>query len=101
MPCRSASVSLPKATSNRSRIAISPAIANGEEQSIRIFPSQSSGMNRNVGSTAGFTTVRFRPYRSAIGSQYAAPEPPSGSTPIRMPAPRIASRSSTAPRSPT
>ena len=41
--------------------AISPAMADGDEQSIRILPSQSRVMNRNVGSTAGLTTVRSRP----------------------------------------
>ena len=40
--------------------AISDAIALGDEQSIRIFSSQSSVMNRHVGSTSGFTTDRSR-----------------------------------------
>jgi len=62
-------VSLPKATSNRSFMPISPAIAWGEEQSIRILPSQSAVMNRNEGSTASLTTVMSRPYRSAMGPQ--------------------------------
>ena len=66
MPWRSASASLPIARSKRSRAPISDAIAYGDEQSIRILPSQSSVMNRNVGSTIGFTTVRSRPWRSAI-----------------------------------
>ena len=44
-------------------------MAQGEEQSIRIFPSQSTDMKEKVGSTLGFTTVRFRPYRSAMTSQ--------------------------------
>ena len=61
MPCRSASVSLAKATSNLSRIPISRAIAYGDEQSIRILPSQSTVMKRNVGSTASFTTVASIP----------------------------------------
>ena len=47
----------------------SEAIAAGEEQSIRILPSQSSVMNRQVGSTSGLTTVRSRPCRSAIAAQ--------------------------------
>ena len=45
------------------------AIAEGEEQSIRILPSQSSVMKRQVGSTSGFTTVRSRPCRSPISPQ--------------------------------
>ena len=49
--------------------AISEAIAEGEEQSIRIFPSQSSVMKRQVGSTSGLTTVRSSPCRSAISPQ--------------------------------
>jgi hypothetical protein len=69
MPCRSASASLPVAIWNRSRSPISDAMADGEEQSIRILPSQSSVMNRQVGSTSGFTTVRSRPCRSAIAAQ--------------------------------
>ena len=36
---------------------------------MRILPSQSTVMNRNVGSTDSFTTVRLRPYRSAISGQ--------------------------------
>ena len=36
-------------------------MAWGEEQSIRIFPSLSTVMNENVGSTARFTTSRFSP----------------------------------------
>jgi hypothetical protein len=60
---------LAKATSKRSRIATSGAIAYGDEQSVRILPSQSTVMNRNVGSTAPFTTVAAIPYRSMIGSQ--------------------------------
>ena len=45
----------------RSFCAISEAIAYGEEQSIRILPSQSSVMKPNVGSTSGLTTVRSSP----------------------------------------
>jgi TPP-dependent pyruvate/acetoin dehydrogenase alpha subunit len=37
------------------------AIADGDDGSMRIFSSQSSVMNRHVGSTSGFTTVRSRP----------------------------------------
>ena len=37
---------------------ISPAIASGEEQSMRILPSWSSGMNANVGSIGSLTTSR-------------------------------------------
>ena len=44
-------------------------MAYGDEQSIRILPSQSSVMNRNVSSTSGLTTVRSRPYRSPISPQ--------------------------------
>ena len=51
MPWRSASVSLPNATSNRSRSATRRAIAYGDDGSIRIFPSQSTVMKPNVGST--------------------------------------------------
>ena len=39
----------------------SDAIAYGDEQSIRILPSQSSVMNAHRGSTVGFTTVRSSP----------------------------------------
>ena len=69
MPCRSESVSLPVAIANSARRAISEAIAYGEEQSIRIRPSQSRVMNRNVGSTTGLTTVRSSPNRSPISPQ--------------------------------
>ena len=69
MPCRSASASLPVAMSKRSFWATSEAIADGEEQSIRILPSQSRVMKRQVGSTSGLTTVRSRPCRSAIAPQ--------------------------------
>ena len=69
MPCRSASVSLPVAIANSAARPISEAIAYGDEQSIRIRPSQSSVMNRNVASTSGLTTVRSSPYRSAISPQ--------------------------------
>ena len=61
MPCRSESASLPVAMSYSSLRPISEAIADGEEQSIRILPSQSRVMNRQVGSTSGLTTVRSRP----------------------------------------
>ena len=56
MPWRSASASLPKATSKRSLRPMRPAIAQGDEQSIRILPSLSRVMKENVGSTTGFTT---------------------------------------------
>ena len=69
MPCRSESASLPNARSKRSFMATRFAIANGDEQSMRILPSWSSGMNPKVGSTTGFTTVRSRPYAAAMGSQ--------------------------------
>jgi hypothetical protein len=48
---------------------MSEAIAYGDEQSIRILPSQSSVMNRHVGSVSGFTTVRSSRCRSAISPQ--------------------------------
>ena len=48
---------------------MSEAIAYLDEQSIRIWPSQSSVMNRNVASTTGLTTVRSRPNRVAISAQ--------------------------------
>ena len=105
MPCRSESASLPVAMSYSSLRPISEAIADGEEQSIRILPSQSSVMKRQVGSTSGLTTVRSSRCRSAISPQYATLAPPSGSAPIRTPASRMrvqvedAGRSSTyAPR---
>ena len=73
MPCRSESVSLPVATSNSSLpdsiSAISDAIADGDEQSMRILPSQSSVMKRNVRSTSGLTTVSSSPYREPISPQ--------------------------------
>ena len=47
----------------------SEAIADGDEQSIRILPSQSSVMKPNVLSTSGFTTVRSSPYRAPISPQ--------------------------------
>ncbi len=50
----------------------------GEEQSMRIFPSLSRVIKEKVGSTRLLTTSRLRPYISAIGSQYAMPEPPRG-----------------------
>jgi hypothetical protein len=61
IPWRSWSASLAKATSKRSRIATNDTIAWGDEQSVRIFPSQSTDMKRNVGSTASFTTVNAIP----------------------------------------
>ena len=77
MPCRSESASLPVATSNGARpsspVALirsrSDAIAHGLEQSIRILPSRSSVMNRQVGSTSGLTTVRSSRCASAIAPQ--------------------------------
>mgnify|MGYP003482130600 CR=1 FL=1 len=62
-------LSISQATSNRSFMATSRRMANGDEQSNRILPSESSVMNRNVGSTSGFTTVRSRPYLSPIAPQ--------------------------------
>ena len=93
MPCRSASASFPVRMSYSSRRATSEAIADGEDGSIRIFSSQSSVMNRQVGSTSGFTTVRSSPWTSAMSCQYSTDAPPSGSAPIRTPALRIASTS--------
>jgi hypothetical protein len=49
--------------------AMSEAMADGDEQSMRILPSQSSVMKRQVGSTRGFTTVRSSRWRSAISPQ--------------------------------
>ena len=69
MPCRSASGSLANATSKRSRISVSRAIAYGDEQSIRILPSQSSDTKRNVGSIASLTISRSSRWRSAIATQ--------------------------------
>ena len=72
MPWRSASASLPVATSNLAPSdmrLISEAMADGEEQSIRIFSSQSSVMKAHCGSTVGLTTVRFRWWRSPISPQ--------------------------------
>ena len=76
-------------------------MADGDDGSIRIFSSQSSVMKRHVGSTSGLTTVRSRPWRSAISAQYSTEAPPSGSAPMRTPARRIASRSMMFPRSAT
>ena len=101
MPWRSASGSLANATSKRPARSRSRAIAHGDEQSIRIVPSQSSGTKRKVGSTASLTISSSRRWRSAIACQYATLAPPSGSTPSRMPARRIASRSITDARSST
>ena len=61
MPCRSESVSFPVAIMNSCCRLIRLAMAYGDEQSIRILPSQSSVMNRKVASTAGLTTVRSSP----------------------------------------
>ena len=36
-------------------------MAYGDEQSVRILPSQSTGMKPNVGSTVSFTTVTAIP----------------------------------------
>ena len=69
MPWRSESASLPVEMSYASLFLISDAIALGEEQSIRILPSQSSVMKRHVGSTSGLITVRSRWWRSAISPQ--------------------------------
>jgi len=69
MPCRSESASLPVAIWNRSFCATREAIAEGDEQSIRILPSQSRVMNRHVASTSGFTTVRSSRWRVAISAQ--------------------------------
>ena len=76
MPWRSESASLPVATSNGASPeasgvmrVISDAMALGEEQSMRIFPSQSRVMNPNCGSTSGFTTVSSRPWREPISAQ--------------------------------
>ena len=69
MPCRSASASLPVSRSNSLRFATTLAIAEADEGSMRIFSSQSSVMNDQVGSTAGFTTVRSSPNFSAISCQ--------------------------------
>ncbi|CAM5450742.1 hypothetical protein SCALM49S_05608 [Streptomyces californicus] len=69
MPCRSASASLPVAMAYASRCSMSEAMACGDEQSMRILPSQSSVMNRQVGSASGLTTVRSIRWRSAIRPQ--------------------------------
>src|SRR4051794_29200115 len=101
MPCRSASASLPVAIWYSLRRCTSEAIAYGDEQSMRILPSQSSVMNPNCGSTFGLTTVRSSPCRSAIAPQYATLAPPIGSAPIRIPASRIAAMLTTEGRSST
>ncbi len=90
MPCRSESGSLPKAMSKRSFSRISPAIASGDEQSIRICPSLSTVIKAKVGSTFGLTTSRSSPYISAMGAQYGSEAPPIGSTPILSRAPVMA-----------
>jgi len=50
-------VSHAQATSKRFLSAIRRCIAYGDEQSMRIFPSQSTVMKRNVGSTTSLITV--------------------------------------------
>ncbi len=77
------------------------AIAEEEDGSMRILPSQSSVMNDHAGSTSGFTTSRSRPWRSPIAAQYSTDAPPSGSAPMRTPAFRMASMSMMEPRSST
>ena len=52
---------------------------------MRILPSWSTGIKRNVGSTVLSTTVKFNLYVSAMGSQYAMLAPPSGSAPSFRP----------------
>ena len=69
MPWRSASGSLANATSKRSAMSRSRAIAYGDEQSMRILPSQSSGTKRNVGSSSSLTISRSSPWRSRIACQ--------------------------------
>ena len=59
IPCRSASASLPVTMSYSSLWAATDAITEGLDGSIRIFPSQSRVMNRQVGSTWGLSTVRL------------------------------------------
>ena len=93
MPWRSLSASLPVAMSYLSRAPIREAMAEGEEQSMRIFSSQSRVMNAHCGSTVGFTTSRFSPKRSPISCQYATDAEPMGSAPMRTPAALMASRS--------
>ena len=44
-------------------------MAEGEDGSMRIFPSQSSVMNDHCGSTVGFTTVIGSWCRAAIAAQ--------------------------------
>ena len=62
---------------------------------MRIFPSQSRVMNPHCGSTSGLTTVSSSPYRRPISFQYSTDAEPIGSAPMRTPALRIASRSTT------
>ncbi len=69
MPWRSWSVSQAKATSKRSLFSISPAMACGELQSMRILPSQSRRMKRKVGSTTVDSTSSGKPKRSAMRGQ--------------------------------
>jgi len=93
--------SLPVAMSYSDLREMREAMADGDEQSILIFPSQSRVMKRQVASTSGFTTVRSSRCRSAISAQYATLAPPRGSAPIRMPASRIRAMSTTFGRSST
>ncbi|SIJ37343.1 Uncharacterised protein [Mycobacteroides abscessus subsp. abscessus] len=53
----------------RSRESMATTTSSGEEQSIRILPSWSRVMNRQVASTNGFTTVSSSDQRSAIAAQ--------------------------------
>ena len=69
IPWRSWSVSLAKATSKRSRIATSGAMAYGDEQSIRILPSQSTRHEAERRIDAVVDHVPSMPYRAMIGSQ--------------------------------
>ena len=101
MPWRSASGSQATATSNWSLYSIRPLITYGDEQSIRILPSWSSGTNRNVGSTSSLTTSRLSWWRSAMALKYATDAPPSGCAPMWTFASRMASMSITLGRSST
>ena len=85
MPWRSESASLPVEMSKAVRLATKEAIAFGDEQSMRIFPSVSRVMKYQVGSTTGLTTVRFASRFSAMYCQYCTEAPPIGSAPMRRP----------------
>ncbi len=74
-----------------SREFTSEAIAFGEEQSMRILPSVSSVMKRQVGSTSGLTTSIGRPC-SARYCQYCTAAPPMGSAPCVRPADLMAGK---------